>query len=61
MWGDILSTVGDIQYRGRYHDAHGAVRYSGVKNLVLFEYLQGIMISYGTQIAKDGIPTWYSR
>ena len=31
-WGDImstvgviLSTVGDVQYRGGYHDAHGGI------------------------------------
>ena len=23
MWGDILSTVGGVQYRGGYHEYHG--------------------------------------
>ena len=28
-WGVILSTVGDVQYRGGYHDARGGVQYHG--------------------------------
>ena len=52
LWGDImstvgiiLSTVGDTQYRGEYHDARGGyheycggVQYHGGKNVLLFEY-----------------------
>ena len=44
-WGVILSTVGDVQYFGRYHDARGGYHeYRGGcsvpwgKNLLLFEY-----------------------
>ena len=43
--GVILSTVGDVQYRGRYHDARGdimssveVVLYRGGKIILLFEY-----------------------
>ena len=43
--GVILSTVGDIQYCGVYHDVsggdheyRGGVQYHGGKNLLLFEY-----------------------
>ena len=25
MWGDILSTVGGVQYCGGYHEYHGGV------------------------------------
>ena len=25
MWGDILSTMGDVQYRGGYHDVCGVI------------------------------------
>ena len=46
--GDILSTVGDTQYRDRYHAAHGGyheygggVQYGGGYNLLLFEYPYG--------------------
>ena len=54
-WGDIMSTVEGVQYRGG-------------KNLLLFEYptvmntptvlmISPHMISpHGTQISKDGIP-----
>ena len=37
--GVILSTVGDTQYRGGYHDARGGYHeYRGEKDLLLFEY-----------------------
>ena len=69
--GDILSTMGDVQYDGGYHDACGGYReYRGVLSTlwdIIFYYLKTstvlniptcIMISpHGTQITKDGIPT----
>ena len=29
LWGDILSTVGGVQYRGGYHEYRGDVQYRG--------------------------------
>ena len=35
--GDILSTVGDTQYRWRYHDARGGYHEYRGGNVLLFE------------------------
>ena len=52
--GVILSTVGDVQYRGGYHDAHGdimstvgGVQYCGGYHPLKFEYHGDIMIHVG--------------
>ena len=46
--GDIFCIVGDVQYRGGYHDMCGGyqmylggVQYHGRYHLLLFEYLHG--------------------
>ena len=44
--GVILSTVGDVQYRGGYHDACGGYH----------EYRGGCSVPWGTQITKDFSP-----
>ena len=48
MWGDILSTEGDVQYRGEYHDSCGGyheycggVQYNGGYHPLKFEYRGG--------------------
>ena len=71
----VFSTVGGyLEYRGGYHDARGEYHeYRGGKNLLLFEYPMVLNarhgtydiphiyhdIPHGTQISKDGIPSWY--
>ena len=40
--GVILSTVGDVQYHGGYHDARGGY----------LEYRDGCSVPWGTQITK---------
>ena len=45
--GDILSTVGDVQYCGGYHDTCGEYH----------EYSGGCSVPWGTQITKDFSPT----
>ena len=60
--GVILSTVGDVQYRGGYHDAHGGYHDArggyheyrggcsvrGGKSLLLFEYPTVLNTPHGT-------------
>ena len=53
--GVILSTVGDVQYRGGYHDARGdimstveGVQYRGGKSQLLFEYPTVLNTPHGT-------------
>ena len=37
--GDILGTVGDVQYHGRYHDTVDIMSTVGGCHFLLFEYL----------------------
>ena len=64
MWGDILSTVRDVQYRGGYHplkfeyrggyhDARGG--YHDARG-GYHEYRGGCSVPWGTQITKDFSP-----
>ena len=68
-----MSTVGDVQYRGRYHDKCGGYLEYRVEcsvpwgeNLLLLEYPtirntpMVLMISLRYSFTKDGIPPRYS-
>ena len=53
--GDILSTMGGVQYRGGYHEYHGGyLEYSGGysvpwgENLLLFEYPTVLITPHST-------------
>ena len=46
--GVILSTVGDVQYRGGYHDGHGGY----------YEYRGGCSVSWGEVFCYLSTP-WY--
>ena len=60
-----MSTVGNTQYRGGYHDAHGWFHeYRGEYHPLKFEYRGGYheyrggcSVPWGTQITKDFPPT----
>ena len=62
-----MSTMGDTQYRGRYHDTHEDIMSTVGEYLLLFEYPHGTHdipymyhnIPHGNQITKDGIPPRY--
>ena len=65
--GDIMSTVGGVQYRGGYHPLK--FEYRGRYHDICggyHEYRGGCSVPWGTQITKDfsphGIehPPWYS-
>ena len=48
MWRDILSTVGDAQYRGGYHDKCGGY----------LEYCRGYYEYRGGIQYREGIPSF---
>ena len=50
LWGDIMSTVGGIQYHGGYHPLK--FEYRGGYH----EYRGGCSVPWGTQITKDFSP-----
>ena len=45
--GDILSTVGDVQYRGGYHDKFGDIlSFVGVFSIVGYHKYRGEYLEY---------------